>query len=1067
MTMTPAGAVPAKISPPRLPRVLRRERLFAALGEALEQPLVWISGPAGAGKTTLVASYLQARGLPAMWYHVDGHDADLATCFHFLGLAAERLQPEGATPLPHLTRGYLAGVASFAQQFFQAVSAQLRAPSVLVFDDCHRLGNDAEFYGVLPDVLAGLPPGISAVFISRNEPPPGWARLRINQTLRVLDWDSLRLTPEEIEQLGDLRGKRLSAEALQRLTARTQGWAAGLMLLLEQADPAELPATLDDASQQVVFDYFAGELFQRYSAPMQEFLLRTAILPRITVPVAQQLTGHEDAAQRLRELARGNHFTLQHAGGEAFEYHPLFRDFLLHRGLVSHGPVEGRELRREAGRLLAEAGDAEGAAEMFMQSEDWERLVPLILEQARSLFKQGRYRTLQSWIESLPAERLADEPWLLYWLGSALQPFDLVNSRARLEQAYRRFKEIGDPVGLYLAWSGAVDTCLYIWGDFKALDYWLDELRDLQAGFPEYPSVEIEARVAYCMLNALMRRRPHDRQIQFWSERCEAMLQSQASLVFRMMIGNTLVLYHMRWSGNVQRMMVATGAMRALVRAGEAAPLAQITWKIMEAGACWVANEPERCLEAVEEGFALSREAGTHFLDFMLYTLSICGSLAADDLERAQRYLERMPDCLSAAVNRDAATHYYLLVALVALHQGDPPRAREHAELALERILDSEAPLSMSFDAISAAQVLLECGQTETAQAAMNFARRWGRKVNNTFLEFHCLLFEAEQALIESRPREALTPLSKALALGREQGYRSHPWLGWRRPLIGRLYLLALAEGIEVEYVQSLVRGLKLVPAEAPPAHLPWPWPLRVRSLGQFSLSIDGETAGGKRGARGKPLELLQALIACGGEEVAEQVLTDLLWPDTDGDAAHHTFETTLYRLRKLVGDERALVLHNGRLSLDPRYCWLDVWALQQQLKRLEQLIRDDAPAEALAPVAAELAFLYRGPFLAANHEPWAEAPRQRLHGQILQALTRLAGCYETRGDYDAAASHYQWAFELEPLAEEVCQRLMVCCTRLGRTAEAMSVFQRCANALAGAGTQPGAATLAMRDALV
>ncbi|RDE49148.1 MAG: hypothetical protein DVS81_18240, partial [Candidatus Accumulibacter meliphilus] len=59
----------AKLSRPRLARVHPRERLFKRLDECLEHPAVWVSGAAGAGKTTLIASYLSARKLPALWYH--------------------------------------------------------------------------------------------------------------------------------------------------------------------------------------------------------------------------------------------------------------------------------------------------------------------------------------------------------------------------------------------------------------------------------------------------------------------------------------------------------------------------------------------------------------------------------------------------------------------------------------------------------------------------------------------------------------------------------------------------------------------------------------------------------------------------------------------------------------------------------------------------------------------------------------------------------------------------------------------------------------------------------------
>ena len=165
--------------------------------------------------------------------------------------------------------------------------------------------------------------------------------------------------------------------------------------------------------------------------------------------------------------------------------------------------------------------------------------------------------------------------------------------------------------------------------------------------------------------------------------------------------------------------------------------------------------------------------------------------------------------------------------------------------------------------------------------------------------------------------------LRQALALGSAGGY-VNGWF-WRPASLLRLCLKALENDIEVEYVRGLIRRWSLVP-ETPPLHIGnWPWPLRIHTLGGFQLMLN-EVPVTLTGKVKKPLELLKVLIALGGRGVSQERLSDALWPDADADLAKRSFDTTLHRLRKLLGNERMLQLQAGRLSIDPRYCWVDTW---------------------------------------------------------------------------------------------------------------------------------------------
>ena len=184
--------------------------------------------------------------------------------------------------------------------------------------------------------------------------------------------------------------------------------------------------------------------------------------------------------------------------------------------------------------------------------------------------------------------------------------------------------------------------------------------------------------------------------------------------------------------------------------------------------------------------------------------------------------------------------------------------------------------------------------------------------------------------------------------------------------------------------------------------------------------------------AQKKPLELLKALVAHGARRVDAAMLTALLWPDAEGDDAKASFDSTLYRLRKLVDVDGAIVLTEGKLSLDAASVWVDALAL-------DALLDDDT-----APVARALA-LARGDFLADEASlPWAVRARDRLKARLLRAVVAEAETCEASGDYATARTLYEAVLERDNLAEAVYRRLMVCQRELGDAAGAMSTYRRC-----------------------
>src|SRR5215467_5495651 len=121
----------AKTTRPTLATTVARPRLFHRLDRARRRPVTWVWGRPGAGKTTLVASYLRARKVRSLWYQLDEGDADVATFFYYLGLAA----PRRRRPLPLLTSPFRPGLSLFARHYFRELFGRLPARFTAVFDN--------------------------------------------------------------------------------------------------------------------------------------------------------------------------------------------------------------------------------------------------------------------------------------------------------------------------------------------------------------------------------------------------------------------------------------------------------------------------------------------------------------------------------------------------------------------------------------------------------------------------------------------------------------------------------------------------------------------------------------------------------------------------------------------------------------------------------------------------------------------------------------------------------------------------------------------------------------------
>jgi DNA-binding SARP family transcriptional activator len=1051
-----------KVSCPVRSGVYPRERLFRLLDRGCKRSMIWITGPPGCGKTTLVSSYLDERQVPNLWFRIDESDADVTQFFRYMSLAAQNVVRKKGGSLPVYNPESSKDVTKFARHYFEEFYSRLKkTPFVIVFDNYQEIPAKSALQRAINVGLLSIAKGVTIILISRKNMPSTLSRIRANYSPEILRWNELRLTYEESEEIVMRRLGEQTRETLEFLHTKTDGWVAGLVMMLDKAKTEKIkPELLDTLAPDEIFGYFETEIFDKIESENQHFLLKTAFFPRITHQMAEKLLDDRKAGRILLDLHTNGCFTEKYLQSETvYNYHPLFREFLLVRGREEIPDDELMRLQRGAASILVETCLFEDAAVLFCKTCEWDQLIQLIHGNARSLIAKGRSKTLEAWLSSLPEKFFEDVPLLLYWKGLCQLPFTPEKSYHCFEKAFQIFRSQNDVSGMFLAWAGSVEALLDAFR-FDILYEWVPLLEDLLQRFPVFPSKEIEAHVASSMFASLVLRHPEHPEIYYWAER--ALLCSEESEDVSVKVRS---LVYLAWDkilkGDFAGASLAINSLQIITESSAVSPLYLLKFKEVEALYNWLSSVSDECQRDVSDGLALARTTGIHRTDCSLLGHGAANALSTGDIASSKRLLQKMAASLEDAGPWDKS-FYYFLKAWESMIKKEMVQALINGETAVNLAVDTRVVQIEALCLIEKAQVIHELGEQEKAKEYLSNARNVGYKIKSQLVEFMCLLTEAYFAFDQGEEQNGLMLLRNAMTIGKKQGYRN--MFLWRNHVMAGLCAKALEGGIEIDYVQDLIKRRGLV-HDFPQLHLEkWPWPLKIFTLGRFSLVKDGKPVRFSGKAQKKPLSLLKALITLGGREVSEEYLLDILWYDADGDVAHKSFATTLHRLRKLVGNEKAFQLHEGRLTLDTRYCWVDVWAFERILGKVDVAWREgeEESKKAHAIQLAERAIeMYRGPYLSGEtDQPWTISYRERLRSKFLRNVKRVGLYWEESGNCDKAVDCYQKGLEVDDLAEEFYQRLICCYHSLGRRAEAIAVYNRCRNTLSMVlGVEPSSST--------
>ncbi|MCH8550938.1 MAG: hypothetical protein LAT62_03310 [Natronospirillum sp.] len=923
-------------------RWLVRPRLTATLAQKSSSSLIWLVAAGGYGKTTLALSYAEAQKRTLLRLPIPPHGFSVGEFFYALRQQAIQLLGDEALALPVLNPEYTATPEVFATQFGQTLQRKLPGQMLLFIDDMHHLPADSPLHAIIATTLEELfSERVSVIVASRHEPAPPWIRLRGKGRLAIIDETQLSFTAEESTEL--LQHEGINSDTIADLTKGRDwsitglpGWAAGLMLLIEHWRRFDAPVS-ESLLQRSLDDWFLEEVYKPLSED-DKALLRFCARPRlIPASLLESLTGEACAPERLRDLHEHHAFLRQEDDAElgpCYQFHDLFRDFLLQQAKAELDAQAISEMDHQWGQGLWQAGQWSDAAEMMIQAGDYASLANGLRQVAGILIQTGRGDQLFGWLQALPAEMRDTDPHLSMWLGMCVILNDTRMARAILSQAWQALSAQQDYVHMAICWSGIVDSIWLEWAHISNYDPWIDAFLEHEQAFRDRLPKPLWYSLLRGMLTAYGYARPLDPELERWeSETLKVLASSDVPDTERVMMASQ-VMYLNTWqfgrrAGAAHVMQLMRDNQDVVERAS---PLARSLWYTFTSlWALIYEADRDKCMAEAERGRNLIRSHGICTWDNAVPPLHC--ALCFEDREAYD-------DWMAWFMRTDLKAHRpfydtfqaHFLAGQAWLH-GRIAESIDHARKAVVA-MDNHGSASISAGLrANLAGLLAESGQLSEALRHSREARVVHRETRGAFIDTMVFPALARIPLVRGQPQRALPYLKQWLpSAAREQLFFP---LMIKADELSTLCALALQHDLEPDYAHWIIQARDLIPPRDETLRHAWPWRCRIHVLGRFDIELDGKP--GFRLSQKRSRALMSELIMAGPDGLAQSKLAADLWPDSPEQKALNSLHVTVHRVREQLGDPRVLLIEGGQIRLNPNLFWLDVWEFMALSRHLDK----------------------------------------------------------------------------------------------------------------------------------
>jgi ATP/maltotriose-dependent transcriptional regulator MalT/DNA-binding SARP family transcriptional activator len=1000
-----------RLPPYHVPRPRLTER-------CADHQVVVIEAAAGYGKSTLGAELVgewRAVGIEVPLDHAGINAALLVARLH---AAVMRV---GFTEAAATAAGEDAAAAADAM-----ISALAGEPCVFIIDDAHNAAPDA---GALIDHIATQLVGDQRLLVLARHLPKGAERLRRAENLHLSSAD-LALTPDETLALCRSGfGLNVGPDTAKVLGRATAGWTAATALAAARAARtgeavgavAEVATSPDHPAGAVAA--ILEEAVVTLGTSSLSKLSQVARLPLLDAELVDLVAADEGFFERALEA--GLPFTP--AQGQWWDLPGPVRDHL-----ATFSPLDSAAMRRAA-EQYRQRGELGWALQLLLASGDAAEAATVLAGTAPEVAEAMDILELEAVFDQLPADVVDANPNVLLLVARGLRVATRWDrSRALLDRALEiaersRDAVLGRAVGVELA-----AELLRELNPQPAEDAVRSVLRDAD------PSEKLtRARANHILGQALCWRLDdsgrRDDSALAEAEECFSRASNLYQALGMRSATSALVPY---WAVSIEFARgQASDAMARLEKGLNLVADLPRRWAYLMCFRAWVAAElgqDEVCRASAQEALRVGEQLDSDlFRAHGHWKLAILASYR-EDAQATLHHLRQVE--LHRGTWWGPASGDFLADAADLLDRVG------HTALAWEYLARVKAEPKDAGHLVAMAEAALEArhGDPVMAEERLNAPdlRRiepreyWRVSLLGAFAAFRRGEDRAAGAL-------AARAFEEAARLGQPQ-----------LPLIKERAITEQLLGLAVDTGQPAAAALR---ASA--------LPVALTVLGRFELTVAGRPVGLRPG---QEAQLLKLVAVSGGQLHAEQAM-ETLWPEGGRAEGRNRLRTVLNRLRSAAG---TVLVRQGDLLVLDRSVSVDFEEMLAEARRAETLATTDL---ALAAAIARGAVVrYRGELLPEDrYEDWAERPRQRARGAMLDLLDLCASEAARRGDLDGVRRMVERTIEFAPYDDTRYLHAATALLEQGRRGEALSVVHRARSAFAEIGLEPPRPLLELERSIV